>query len=512
MKGKPGAHASGNRARGYNPARRGRSLSGPAEAHGPDGMALILKAAGISLEPLQIQQLWRYHELLRQFNIDLNLTRIHSFDGMVRKLYLDSMLPGKLMKLPSPLLDVGTGAGMPGIPLKIAFPNLEVWLAESRGKRVAFLERVVDELGLTGLRVVGRGISESFQQPVAGVITRAVEALSPSLERIRGCLSRGGLAVFMKGPRGSGEIEEAVRRWGHEYRLIQDLPYAVPNTPFERRLIVFERIRESIAEGRVRAMKAYQVRKIESAQNEIFKSLKRVLQGRGIRKEGKAILSGRKPVEETLMDFPERCLGWITPGENQPPPAVDMSPFTWFQLADSLFQELDLFGTGFPLLLVDAPPLPAWDASMGLPAGCSLLVPFQDPENVGAVIRSAVAFGVTQVILLAESAQPFHPKALRASGGAALRVPLLQGPSIHDLPPDLPLVALSTEGRDVETFSFPDRFVLLPGVEGPGLPGALRNETLAIPIQGGVESLNAATAAAIVLYLWSRRHSEPALK
>ena len=506
------AQTSGDRARGGKPARSGKSLSRPAEAHGPDGMALILKAAGISLEPLQIQRLWRYHELLRRFNVELNLTRIHSFDAMVRKLYLDSMLPGKLIELPSPLLDVGTGAGMPGIPLKIASPNLEVWLAESRGKRVAFLERVVEELGLAGLRVIGRGISESFQEPVAGVITRAVEALSPSLERVRGCLCRGGLAVFMKGPRGSGEIDEAVRRWGHEYRLIQDMPYAVPNTPFERRLIVFERVRESIAEGRARAMNVYQVRKIESAHNETFKSLKKVLQGRGIRKEGKAILSGWKPVEETLRDFPERCLGWITPGDNRPPPALETSRFTWFQLDVPLFKELDLFGTGFPLLLVDAPPLPAWNPSEELPTGCSLLVPFQDPENVGAVIRSSAAFGVTQVILLAESAHPFHPKALRASGGAVLRARLLQGPSILDLPPDLPLVALSSEGRDIASFSFPDRFALLPGVEGPGLPVALRTEAVAIPILGGVESLNGATAAAIALYLWSRRHAEPELK
>jgi 16S rRNA (guanine527-N7)-methyltransferase len=311
----------------------------------------------------------------------------------------------------------------------------------------------------------------------------------------------------MKGPRGSDEIDEALRRWGQEYRLVDDRPYAIPQTPFERRLIVFERTQESIFEGRARAMKTHAVRKVESEQNDSFKSLKKLLQSRGIRKEGLAIVSGRKVVQETLRDFPDRCLGWITAGENDPPPGVVASRFTWFQLARPLFQELDVFGTDSPLLLIEVPPLPSWDPSEELPAGCSLLVPFQDPENVGAVIRSAVAFGVAQIILLAESAHPFHPKALRSSGGAALRAHLASGPSIQHLPANLPFITLSTEGRDIATFTFPDRFAMLPGVEGPGLPELLRRQSLAIPIQGGVESLNAATATAIVLYLWAIRRS-----
>ncbi len=505
MKGKAKVPNGKPRPRGHDPAAAAVPSPRLAGSCGPDGMASILGDAGARLSPAQIRLLWRYHEILRESNADLNLTRIHSFTAMVRKLYLDSILPATLMTLPSPLLDVGTGAGMPGIPLKIAFPHLEIWLAESRGKRVDFLERAVAELGLSGIRVVGRGISGSFQEPVAGVITRAVEGLSPTLERVRGCLSRGGLAVFMKGPRGAGEIEDAVRRWGHEYRLVRDLPYVIPNTPFDRRLIVFERICESTAEGKARAMRAYRVRKIESEGNEGFKVLRKLLQSRGIRKAGQAILSGRKPVEEALRDFPHRCLGWITPGENPPPPEVRSPRLTWYQLEPPLFHELDVFGTSSPLLLIEAPPLPVWDGSGELPRGCSLLVPFQDPENVGVVIRSAVAFGVSRVILLAESAHPFHPKALRASGGAVLRASLLEGPSIHDLPPDLPLVTLSAEGRDIDSFVFPERFALLPGLEGSGLPQGLRVSPLAIPIQKGVESLNAATATAIALYLWSRR-------
>jgi 16S rRNA (guanine527-N7)-methyltransferase len=485
---------------GGRSARWGR----PGPDYGPERMISILGNAGISLSSVQNRQLWRYHELLREHNADLNLTRIHGFTGMVQKLYIDSILPGKLMKLPSPLLDIGTGAGMPGIPLKIAFPELEIRLAESRRKRVAFLELVVAELGLKGVKIIGKTISESFQEDVAGVITRAVETLAPTLGRVRGCLSGGGQVIFMKGPKGPEEIEEAVRIWGSEYRLVDNLPYEIPHTPFQRRLIVFQRVRESLAEGKARAMNAYQVRRVESEQNESFRDLKKLLQSRGIRKEGKAVVSGHKQVEETLRDFPHRCLGWITWGDNTPPPELPSSRFVWFQLARPLFQTLDIFGTDSPLLLIEVAPPRVWEPTEELPMGCSLLVPFQDPENVGAVIRSAVAFGVVQTIMLAESAHPFHPKALRASGGAVLHARLFQGPSIHELPTDLPLVSLSAEGSDIADFGFPDRFLLLPGLEGPGLPQPWRGSSVAIPIHHGVESLNAAAATAIALYLWSR--------
>jgi 16S rRNA (guanine527-N7)-methyltransferase len=88
------------------------------------------------------------------------------------------------------------------------------------------------------------------------------------------------------------------------------------------------------------------------------------------------------------------------------------------------------------------------------------------------------------------------------------RAPLVTGPAIDDLPGDVTITALSGEGRDIDAFTFPPRFVLLPGVEGPGLPGRLRKGALSITTTGAVESLNAATATAIALYLWSRARDE----
>ena len=113
------------------------------------------------------------------------------------------------------------------------------------------------------------------------------------------------------------------------------------------------------------------------------------------------------------------------------------------------------------------------------------MVPFQDPENVGAVVRSAAAFGAAQVILLAESAHPFHPKALRASGGAALAVILREGPSLSEIPDELPILSLSAEGTPLQEAEFPPAFGLLAGMEGPGPARALAPPQPAHPHPAG---------------------------
>ena len=133
---------------------------------------------------------------------------------------------------------------------------------------------------------------------------------------------------------------------------------------------------------------------------------------------------------------------------------------------------------------------------------------------MGAVIRSAVAFGAAGIIMLAEAANPYHPKSVRASGGAVFRARLLEGPSIHDLPEDLPIVPLSKEGKRISDFKFPAKFGLLPGIEGPGLPDRFRKAAVSIPISQEVESLNAVVATAIALFVSGgklRTDSAPAL-
>ncbi len=441
--------------------------------------------------------------MLRQYNQELNLTRIHNFEGMVRKLYLDSILPCRIIELPSPLMDLGSGAGMPGIPLKIANPQIEIILAENRGNRVEFLGTTLRELGLEKIRVFGHSVSASIELPVNGIITRAVETIRKTLERIAGSLAKGGLAIFMKGPECEEEIEEALDRFGCRFRLIGDHHYRIPDSPYERRLVVFERLDSPPWARKAELSKENLVKIIESENNETFRSLRKLLAPRGIRKQLQALVFGQKQVSEMLARLPEKCIAWISRGDREAPPDSVPRHLMWYQLAPPLYENLDLFGTSYPVLLVKIEEIPKWVPSEGLPEGCTLLVPFQDPENVGAVIRSAVAFGVAGIILLAEAANPYHPKSVRASGGAVFRARLLEGPSINDLPQDLPIVPLSKEGKRITDFNFPSKFGLLPGIEGPGLPDRFRKAAVSIPITREVESLNAVVATAIALFAWS---------
>ncbi len=101
----------------------------------------ILTRCGIALDVDQIQLLWRYHQMLRTANVELNLTRIHNFENMVLKHYVDSLLVLKFVDLPTPLMDMGSGPGLPGIPLKIARPQVPMILAEPAGQGRCFSAR-----------------------------------------------------------------------------------------------------------------------------------------------------------------------------------------------------------------------------------------------------------------------------------------------------------------------------------------------------------------------------------
>src|SRR5262245_58704300 len=163
-------------------------------------MQAILERCGIPLTGPQLDRLWAYHRSLRAANAELNLTRIHNFENMVLKHYVDSLLVLRFVDLPSPLLDMGTGPGLPGIPLKIARPEVEMVLAEPRGARAEFLEAVCAQLALERVEVFAGKVGPGFPRTVAGVITRAVASIPETLDRVANCLEPGGRMIFMKGP------------------------------------------------------------------------------------------------------------------------------------------------------------------------------------------------------------------------------------------------------------------------------------------------------------------------
>lgn len=203
--------------------------------------------SNLPLTEKQYKKLWQYHTLLREKNEAYDLTRIYQFDSMVQKHYIDSILPASLLggRLPSPLLDIGTGAGLPGIPLKIVCPDTHIILCEGRHRRVRFLHEVIEALDLRGIEVYEGKIYASHDRPAAGVITRAVEPIASTLARVRKCLVQGGRAIFMKGPHCDPEIREGLDRFPGDYALTQNLSYEIPHSPHRRRLVVFQRLQGS---------------------------------------------------------------------------------------------------------------------------------------------------------------------------------------------------------------------------------------------------------------------------
>jgi 16S rRNA (guanine527-N7)-methyltransferase len=416
--------------------------------------------------------------------------------------------------LPSPLIDMGSGPGLPGIPLKIARPGVKMILAEPRGARAEFLEEVCGQLGLADVEVYAHKVGSDFPGKVAGVITRAVASIPETLDRVANCLEVGGRMIFMKGPGCDEEIAAAARTHAGLFRVADNYAYDIPGTVHHRRLVVYERLEGEFkpdqsdrnARGVTTPGADFRgtIREITSASNATFRRLRELLGGPGISEHGEAIFAGARFRDEILDSYAHHVIGWLTDAQGPPPPDESIP---WYRLSDPLFKEVDVAGTHAPLLLVKVPPMTPWSDNDPWPAGCTLFVPFQDPENVGAVIRSAAAFGASRVVLLREAAHPFHPRSSRAAGPALFQVPLYRGPRLADLRvAGAPLIALDTTGPELSETPFPERFGLVVGVEGPGLPTHLREgERRRIAMQPGVESINAAASAAIALYLAARQ-------
>jgi hypothetical protein len=148
---------------------------------------------------------------------------------------------------------------------------------------------------------------------------------------------------------------------------------------------------------------------ITSSSNPAVKIWKSLLGSRGIKKNGLTIVSGSRIIEDILQHRPDIIDAYLIHGRTMDeihalPPGV-----TVYRLEVTLYRELDIFGTDYPLLVVKVPDIPQYEKTIKTPP-LLLLVPFKDPSNVGAVIRSAVAFDLTTILLLEEAASPYHPR------------------------------------------------------------------------------------------------------
>lgn len=156
----------------------------------------------------QRQRLWQYMQLLNHWNRVYNLTAITDFEHQLTHHLLDSLVVIPYIK-PCYLLDVGTGAGLPGIPLAIMWPDQPVVLLDSNGKKTRFLVQVVSELGLKRVKVV-HARSQSYRPDhlFDAIITRAVATISETHTNTHHLLMPHGRYWFMKGQYPTQEMDE----------------------------------------------------------------------------------------------------------------------------------------------------------------------------------------------------------------------------------------------------------------------------------------------------------------
>jgi 16S rRNA (guanine527-N7)-methyltransferase len=204
------------------------------------------KVFGIDLEEKKIEDFERYLRELLKWNQKINLTAIRTEKGIVLKHFLDSLSVNPYLSGACALLDIGSGAGFPGIPLKIVNAGLEVTLIDSVQKKVAFQRHIIRTLHLTGIeaihgRVQDPEVTQRLKERFDVVISRAFSDLSTLLILSQPFLKKGGKVLAMKGKReGEGDPSSSERE-GAPLRLQKAITFILPSSSSERTIFLFEK-------------------------------------------------------------------------------------------------------------------------------------------------------------------------------------------------------------------------------------------------------------------------------
>ncbi|MEJ2683255.1 MAG: 16S rRNA (guanine(527)-N(7))-methyltransferase RsmG [Candidatus Sulfobium sp.] len=167
-----------------------------------------MRELGLPAEDGQIASFMTYLSELRKWNRAYNLTGLKTSRDIVVKHFLDSLLFRKVLPPDvRTLADVGSGAGFPGIPLKIAEPALKVYLIEPTQKKALFLRHVCARLGLEDVEVINKRIEEVEGLKVDAAVTRALFSAGDFLKKAEGILNAGGILVLSKGPKIAKELK-----------------------------------------------------------------------------------------------------------------------------------------------------------------------------------------------------------------------------------------------------------------------------------------------------------------
>lgn len=212
-----------------------------------------LKALGVTLSEKQIQQFMTYYEMLVEWNEVMNLTAITEYDEVMKKHFVDSLSLIQTFDVTRKVsvIDVGTGAGFPGLALKIAYPNMKVTLLDSLNKRINFLNAVIEKLGLTGVETV-HGRAEDFAKPgklrekFDLCVSRAVANLTTLSEYCLPFVKVGGEFISYKSEKITEEMnsaQKAISLLGGKFDRSKD--FNLPDSDIFRNLVVIKKVKET---------------------------------------------------------------------------------------------------------------------------------------------------------------------------------------------------------------------------------------------------------------------------
>ena len=212
-----------------------------------------LTAEGIKITDVQCDKLYRFYEMVIEKNKVMNLTAITDYEEFVIKHFVDSLMIAKVMDMTMPMsvLDIGTGAGFPGVPIKIVYQETKVLLLDSLNKRLNFLNEVIAELGLKDITTIHSRAEElqakgEYRENFDLCVSRAVSALPTLSEYCLPYVKLGGKFIAYKAVGADEEIEAsktAIRVLGGEIK--ETAHFTIKDTDYTRVLISIEKIKNT---------------------------------------------------------------------------------------------------------------------------------------------------------------------------------------------------------------------------------------------------------------------------
>ncbi len=202
----------------------------------------------MNIDEEKVKKFQKYKDLLLEWNNKINLTAITEENEIILKHFIDSCTILKYIEDNQKIIDIGTGAGFPGIPLKIMNKSLEITLVDSLNKRVNFLNEVINELELENIegihaRAEDLGRDNNYREKYDVATSRAVANLSTLLEYLMPFVKVNGICICMKGPNIEEELNEAKKAINELSGKLEGVyNFKLPNSDIERNIIIVRKV------------------------------------------------------------------------------------------------------------------------------------------------------------------------------------------------------------------------------------------------------------------------------